>query len=307
MPHRLLRTPQLLVSLRGPDELAAAIAGGADILDLKAPERGSLGRPSADVLQRVIAASQTACSANTSGHSANAAPDISVALGDATEWSARWPHDASDGRVNAADVHATENEPAAFELPDSVTVVKIGTAGLSRTQGLHGAQELPGTQELPGSRDWLAMVRHVVAAVQGARPRVRVMLVAYADWSAAAGPDPLSVIQLAYEMELTGVLIDTFDKNSGGLCSVLTMEQLVEYRLQSHRRGLQFAVAGRLTRDDIPVLIEVAPDIIGIRTAACADSDRLGIVCETAVREFKLAMQAAQRARSAAAIPVAGG
>lgn len=42
--------PVLLVSVRDADEVAAAVAGGAAIIDIKDPGRGSLGRPSAENL-----------------------------------------------------------------------------------------------------------------------------------------------------------------------------------------------------------------------------------------------------------------
>ena len=44
---------QLLVSVRNESEAAAAIAGGADLIDLKEPRRGALGRCEAAVWRRV--------------------------------------------------------------------------------------------------------------------------------------------------------------------------------------------------------------------------------------------------------------
>jgi uncharacterized protein (UPF0264 family) len=46
---------RLLVSVRAPDEVAAALAGGADIIDAKEPARGSLGPVSAETLQGISA------------------------------------------------------------------------------------------------------------------------------------------------------------------------------------------------------------------------------------------------------------
>ncbi len=46
---------QLLVSVRIADEVAAALAGGADIVDAKEPARGSLGPVSPEVLQAISA------------------------------------------------------------------------------------------------------------------------------------------------------------------------------------------------------------------------------------------------------------
>jgi hypothetical protein len=44
---------RLLISVVGPDEVGAALAGGADILDLKNPAEGSLGAPSPSILRLV--------------------------------------------------------------------------------------------------------------------------------------------------------------------------------------------------------------------------------------------------------------
>jgi len=46
-------TPKLLVSVRDAEEAVAALAGGADIIDVKEPARGSLGRASAQTIDAV--------------------------------------------------------------------------------------------------------------------------------------------------------------------------------------------------------------------------------------------------------------
>lgn len=46
--------PRLLVSVRSAREAHEAIAGGCDILDVKEPSRGALGRPDADVISKVV-------------------------------------------------------------------------------------------------------------------------------------------------------------------------------------------------------------------------------------------------------------
>jgi hypothetical protein len=47
---------KLLVSVRGPDEVEAALAGGAALLDVKEPSRGSLGRADDPTLEAVVRA-----------------------------------------------------------------------------------------------------------------------------------------------------------------------------------------------------------------------------------------------------------
>lgn len=56
-PHRSSqdRAPQLLVSVRNVNEARAALAGGADVVDVKEPTSGALGRASATVMQDIAA------------------------------------------------------------------------------------------------------------------------------------------------------------------------------------------------------------------------------------------------------------
>ena len=49
-------TPRLLVSVRDAAEAEAALAGGADLIDVKEPSRGPLGRADAGVIRYVVKA-----------------------------------------------------------------------------------------------------------------------------------------------------------------------------------------------------------------------------------------------------------
>ena len=62
---------QLLVSVRSADEVEQALAGGADIIDAKEPDRGPLGAVDRDVLNRILQRAPDDCG-------------VSVALGDVT-------------------------------------------------------------------------------------------------------------------------------------------------------------------------------------------------------------------------------
>ena len=48
------RTPQLLVSVRDLGEAAAALAGGADLIDVKEPIRGPLGRADEATIRGIV-------------------------------------------------------------------------------------------------------------------------------------------------------------------------------------------------------------------------------------------------------------
>jgi len=92
---------QLLVSVRSADEVGPALAGGADIIDAKEPDRGSLGAVDRDVLRRIL----------------QRVPDdrgVSVALGDVSR-----PEE-----VGAA-IHGLE-----LSERTSPTYLKLGFAGV---------------------------------------------------------------------------------------------------------------------------------------------------------------------------------
>jgi uncharacterized protein (UPF0264 family) len=74
---------RLLVSVRSANEARAALAGGADIIDVKEPLRGSLGRADEPVWREVAAAV------------GNSAP-VSVALGELKDWEME-PEDSGFG------------------------------------------------------------------------------------------------------------------------------------------------------------------------------------------------------------------
>jgi (5-formylfuran-3-yl)methyl phosphate synthase len=72
---RAQKSPRLLVSVRDADEARAALAGGADIIDVKEPNRGALGMADPAVIAEIV----------TCVH--GRAP-VSAALGELREWTA---------------------------------------------------------------------------------------------------------------------------------------------------------------------------------------------------------------------------
>ena len=56
--------PRLLVSVRNADEAIAALAGGAHVIDVKEPERGSLGAADTSAIAEIV----LAVNGRVSGH-----------------------------------------------------------------------------------------------------------------------------------------------------------------------------------------------------------------------------------------------
>lgn len=99
-PMKQCRTPRLLVSVRSRAEAIEALAGGADILDVKEPARGSLG----------MADAVSICEIAEAVREAGAATSLSVALGELIDW---------------------DDQTDAVTLPEEVTFAKLGMSGLT--------------------------------------------------------------------------------------------------------------------------------------------------------------------------------
>ncbi|MCH7687967.1 MAG: (5-formylfuran-3-yl)methyl phosphate synthase [Planctomycetes bacterium] len=96
--------PQLLVSVRNAAEAMSALIGGCDILDLKEPNRGSLGMAGVDSISEILRSVESA--------SLESRPvPVSAALGETVEWI------------------DSQNIP---ELPNSLDYLKLGLSGMSR-------------------------------------------------------------------------------------------------------------------------------------------------------------------------------
>ncbi len=249
------RGPQLLVSVRSPDEAVAALRGGANIIDVKEPLRGSLGMADMDVIAEI--ARQLADShADPQPRHAPLIP-LSVALGEVNDW-----RDAS-------------HVPA---LPESVTYAKLGLSHLAARD--HWCDE------------WWRVRRlfDEPRTVQLNTVPINWVAVAYADAAAANSPSINDVLAAAIETSCSGLLIDTFTKTGTTLTDCCDRESLAQLAQRCHSAGLFFALAGRLTRESLPKLSGIPADVLAIRSAACEAASREGRVTEQAVANFRLAM-----------------
>ncbi|WP_339910063.1 (5-formylfuran-3-yl)methyl phosphate synthase [Symmachiella dynata] len=176
---------------------------------------------------------------------------VSTALGETTDWYAAAP-------------------PA---LPAGINYAKLGTAGLR--------------PDLDWRRRWSEVRRQFDLA---ADRNIAWIAVAYIDWELANSPPPLEIVAAATEAGCAGVLFDTFTKTGRGLFDWLSKPQLHALVNDIHAAGQLVAVAGQITAENVPALIDFAPDIIAIRSAACAGGQRTNSIEAEAIRHFKTAM-----------------
>lgn len=235
----------LLVSVSDAAECAAALAGGADIIDAKDPARGALGPVSLATFRDIVRA-------------AGAGRSVSAALGDA---------DGPDTLETAGHFAAAG---AAF-VKAAVHPSSGPTVNRALLQGL---------------------VDRARAASASHGPKCYVVAVAYADQTQPAFLD--EVVTLAAQSGCTGVLLDTGNKQAGGLCRLLTAAFLAQWLRRTSAATLTTALAGGLTSGDLTQIAAIEPDIAGVRGAACVGG-RTGRVDEERVRALKALLAAPTR------------
>ena len=170
----------------------------------------------------------------------------------------RYPVSAALGEL---DSHTPE---IARQIPCGVSLIKVGLACCGRRS------------------DW----RDAWADVAATLPTgVALAAVVYADWQAAAAPQPADVLAAAISIGCTTLLIDTFEKRGPALLDCWTAGDIVEFTTKVRRAGLRLAVAGSLTLHSIDRVLPLMPDLVAVRGAACR-AGRGGEVEATKVREL---------------------
>lgn len=220
----------LLVSVRDAVEAAAAVAGGAAVIDVKEPARGALGRADAEVAAAVAAAV---------------------------------------GRVPWT--------LACGELGDGVAAI---TAHVRRVVGLVPAGAAPPCAAKAGPAGAGAGWRDALVAFGRGLPEgVAAVAVAYADWERAAAPPPDDVIAAAGAAGCGILLVDTADKAGPPLLAdAAAGRRVAGWVAQARAAGLRVVLAGSLAETSLHEAVACGPDLVAVRSAACAGG-RLGTVC----------------------------
>lgn len=243
------RRARLLVSVRSVDEALAAVEGGADLVDVKEPARGPLGRADLSTWRAIRAALPPRV-------------PLSVALGELPEW-------APDPRAAARRLGLDRPEAWA-----GVAFAKVGPAG--------AAVDSP-----PRRRALRRAVFQNANACGEPRPETdprtgtgtRPVAVLYADHAPADAPEPDELLREAVEDRPFGVLVDTWRKSPSA--DPWWRDPAWDRRVRAIRaNGLALALAGSL---DEPAIVAIArlgwrPDWIAVRGAVCAGGRREGPV-----------------------------
>lgn len=314
-------SPRLLVSVVNADEARLATELGVPLLDIKDPQRGSLGMANLQTLQQCL----------QSAREVSSAVQLSVACGEVADWVASPPftskvteqtahrspvpslrvekrfrmRDEPEGLGGPLDSPRTSASSFPFQLTVSPRFLKLGLAGVLRsTQRPQQVQTVEvrssEAERSPLLMQWQAdwsTARSLVEQNLGLsgcaqaecekshnssgsadlnRSQTDWVAVCYVDAQRAEAPPIEAVLAAATRAGLAGLLFDTCLKDEKRLFDFVDQTTLQKWIAAIHAAGLFVAVAGRLTQSDIERLLELPIDIIGVRSAACADHQRTG-------------------------------
>lgn len=192
-------------------------------------------------------------------HGPLGAAAVDIAAGVAAVVAGRVPWTLACGELAAGPRAAAAGVAATIaRLPHGVAppaAAKAGPAGSSRAA-------------------WCDAFRAFSAALPAG---VEPIAVAYADWQAAACPAPHEIVAAAGAARCRTLLIDTFDKSAAGLFALASAAHLPAWLGQAAAHGMSVALAGRLTRGDLPRARALGAALVAVRSAVCRDG-RLGRV-----------------------------
>ena len=267
---------RLLVSVRNAAEAKAAADAGADIIDVKEPDRGSLGFADPSVIADVCRTINSRC-------------PVSAALGEYSDWYQSCGPPPAKGDILSG-------------CAQQLTYVKLGLAGILQPRLAQMAvadrvKSVAQSATADGCSAWTPswlQARHAIQHRLGwkisGESSPAWVAVAYADSSSAAAPSPEDVLSAAIQTGCAGLLIDTFDKSAGTTFDWMTEEQLRGLRHHVRKAGLFFALAGRIGRNNLSAIKGVAPDIVAVRGAVCGGGDRRGTISGERVAAFRQAL-----------------
>jgi uncharacterized protein (UPF0264 family) len=205
----------LLISVTSLHEAELALDVGVDILDMKNPAEGALGRLPLIEIAAIVAATGSRCITSATIGDLPMQPDL---LTNAVQ-----------------EVMAT-----------GVDIVKIGFFG--------GGQQLEVCAREIGR----------LATAEG-----KLVAVLMADQQPA-----FSLVPVLKAAGFHGVMLDTANKQSGSLLDCQTVQDIESFCDVAQTHNLLTGLAGSLRETHIETLLDLKPDYLGFRGAACMDLNR---------------------------------
>jgi uncharacterized protein (UPF0264 family) len=141
----------------------------------------------------------------------------------------------------------------------------------------------------------IELMRGVVRAVQDYNRNGTIVAVGYADARRVGSVNPLSVPYIAHESGADGAMLDTAIKDGSCLFDHLSPDSCGDFVSGTHRYGLFAALAGSIKARQVPELVKIDTDIVGVRGAVCSGGDRNGTVQSDLILALRQAIDEAEQ------------
>ena len=168
-------------------------------------------------------------------------------------------------------------------LPGSASLAALGAA-------VSGADIIKVGLKGPKNQNMgIRLMKKVVKAVKDYNEKIKVVAAGYADRiRMSSSPDFMSIPLIASESGADIAMLDTYIKDKFGLFDFLSVDQLIQFKNEAKDFDLEVALAGNLRNKDIPLIINISPDIIGVRSVVCEGHDRIsGSIKSNLIEELK--------------------
>lgn len=147
----------------------------------------------------------------------------------------------------------------------------------------------------------LNMMSAVHRAVRMVGDDIDVVAAGYADYRRFDGLNTKNLINAAADAGCDVVMVDTAIKDGSTLFDALSVDEIQEFIGRSRERKLRVALAGSIKSEHCDLLVELSPDIIGVRGAVCEGTDRKTRISAEKTDQFVALFHQNAAARQAAA------
>jgi uncharacterized protein (UPF0264 family) len=155
-------------------------------------------------------------------------------------------------------------------LPGSMALAAFGAASLGVDYVKVGLKGVKTVDEA------VAFLEQIRRAAKEANPQVKVVAAGYGDAQKIGALNPLLIPEVAHRAKVEVAMLDTSVKDGTTLFDNLTVEEIQKFVASAHGYGLQVALAGSLRKEQLSLIYTLDADIVGLRGAACTNSDRVG-------------------------------
>lgn len=136
------------------------------------------------------------------------------------------------------------------------------------------------------------LTQTVVNAVQLISPQTKVVVVGYADQKElGSSVNPVLIPEISSKGGANVAMLDTKIKNKRSLFDNLSMEEAQNFMNACKKWNVTSALAGALNFDHIPLVKDLQPDIVGVRSMVCGNFDRIhGKIAPDLIAKLKLSI-----------------